>query len=202
MTGVDDGVGRQGEDLFSDAGEKLIPVASGQVPPTDAVRKKNIPAIELTRGGKIKAEAARAVTGDEQQLGVGPSGWNRPGILQQPGGFDRAKALGQAEGQHGIGLLAEKSSIGMIVDGATGPVGKISGVPDVVPVTVGKEEGVRSHFFLFEKVEETFRGIDSQEVAAKVNEVGVGGGESAAIDQGFRHGDPLLNRFVDGYDYV
>ena len=110
--------------------------------------------------------------------------------------------MGQAEGQHGIGLLAEKSSIGMIVDGATGPVGKISGVPDVVPVTVGKEEGVRSNFFLFQKVEETFRGIDSQEVAAKVNEVGVGGGESAAIDQGFRHGDPLLNRFVDVYDYV
>jgi len=110
--------------------------------------------------------------------------------------------LGQAEGQHGIGLLAEKSSIGMIVDGATGPVGKISGVPDVVPVTVGKEEGVGFDLFLFEEIQKTLRGVDGEAMAAEVDEVGIGGGESAAIDQGFRHGDPLLNRFVDGYDYV
>ena len=73
MTGVDDGVGRQGEDFIADAGEKLIPVASGQVPPTDAVRKKNIPTIKLCERGKIQAEAAGAVAGHEQQFGVVPS---------------------------------------------------------------------------------------------------------------------------------
>ena len=110
--------------------------------------------------------------------------------------------MGQAEGQHGIGLLAEKSSIRMIVDGATGPVGEVGGVPDVVPVTVGKEEGVGFDLFLFEEIQKTLRGVDGEAMAAEVDEVGIGGGESAAIDQGFRHGDPLLNRFVDGYDYV
>ena len=70
------------------------------------------------------------------------------------GGADRAEALGEAEGEHGIGLETEKGGVGMIVDGAAGPVGQVGGIPDVIPVTVGKEEGVGLEFFLFEEVEE------------------------------------------------
>jgi len=52
----------------------------------------------------------------------------------------------------------------MVVDGAAGPVGEVGGVPEVVPVAVGEEEGVGLEFFLFEEIEKTLGGIDRKEV--------------------------------------
>jgi hypothetical protein len=51
----------------------------------------------------------------------------------------------------------------------------------MVPVAVGEEKGVGLDFFLFEKVEEAFGGVDGEAVAGEVEEVGVGGGEAAAV---------------------
>jgi hypothetical protein len=39
-------------------------------------------------------------------------------------------------------------------------------------------------------------------VAAEVEEVGVGGGEAAAVAQGFRHESSFLRAFVTVYDSV
>ena len=94
----------------------------------------------------------------------------------------------QAEGEHGIRLQAEKSGIRMVINRATGPVSEFGGVPDVVPMTVGEEEGVWFKFFLFQKVEEAFRGVDRQEVSAEVDEVGVGGGKATRVGQRLKHG--------------
>ena len=89
--------------------------------------------------------------------------------------------MGKPESEHGVGLPAKKSGVGMIVDRATGPIGEVGRIPDVVPVAMGEQEGVWLQFFLFQKVEEAFGGIDGQEVAAEVDEVGIGSGQAAAI---------------------
>ena len=128
------------------------------------------------------------MAGNEEEFGSGPGGGDGTGLFQQSGGADRAEALGEAEGEHGIGLETEKGGVGMVVDRATGPVGEVGGVPEVVPVAVGEEEGVGLEFFLFEEVEEALGGIDGEAVAVEVDEVGVGGGEAAGVVQGFRHG--------------
>ena len=46
--------------------------------------------------------------------------------------------MGEAEGEHGVGLEAEEGGVGVVVDGATGPVGEVRSIPDVVPVSVGE----------------------------------------------------------------
>ncbi len=84
--------------------------------------------------------------------------------------------MGQAEGEHGVRLKAEKRGIGVVVDGATGPVGEVGGIPDVIPVTVGKEKGVWLEPFFLQEVEKPLGGIDGQTVAVEVDDVGVGGG--------------------------
>jgi hypothetical protein len=84
-------------------------------------------------------------------------------------------------------LEAEEGGIGVVVDGALCPVGDVSGIPDMVPVAVRQEEGVRFNFFLFEEVEKAFRGIDGEKVAIEVVEVGVGGGEAACEGERFVH---------------
>ena len=55
--------------------------------------------------------------------------------------------------------------------------------------------------FLFEKVEKAFRSVDGEAVIAELQKVGVGGGEAAAVAQGFRHRS-FLRPFVCVYDYV
>ena len=127
------------------------------------------------------------MTGNEKKMGVLPVAWKRAGLFQKLGGVDRAKPLGEAKGEHRVGLEAEKRGVGMIVDGATSPVGEFGGVPDMVPVTMGKQEGVWFQLFLLEKIKEAFGCIDGQAVAAQIDEVGVGGGEAARINQGFMH---------------
>ncbi len=100
-------------------------------------------------GRKIKAKAPRTVAGDEKKGGSRPGGGKGAGLLQHGGGEDGAEALGQAEGEHGIRFQAEEGGVGMIINRASGPVGEVSRVPDVVPVTVGQEEGVRFELSLF-----------------------------------------------------
>ena len=95
--------------------------------------------------------------------------------------MDRAKALGQAKGEHGIGLKAKKGAVWVIIDRTTSPVGEVRGIPHMVPVTVGEQKGVRLDLFFLEEIEEAFRGIDGKTVTAEVDKVGIGGGESAAI---------------------
>ena len=202
VAGIDNRPSGQGEDLFPDAGEKLSTVAAGEIPAAHAFGKEDIPAVQLPGAGKIKAEAARAVSGNEEQSGISPGRRDGAGLFQELGGRDGAETLGQAEAEHGVGLEAEKSGIGMIINGATGPVGQVGGVPDVVPVAVGEEEGVGFDFFLFQKVEKALRRVDGDPVVAEIDEVGVGGGEAAGVDQGFRHPFSCLKRFLAVGDYV
>ena len=84
----------------------------------------------------------------------------------------------------------------MVVDGATGPFSEVGGIPDVVPVAVGEKEGVRLNFFLFQKIEKALGGVDGEEMAIEVDQVGVGRGEATRISQRFFHG--LLGRGDEG----
>ena len=93
-------------------------------------------------------------------MGVRPTRGKRGVFFEMLGRTGRAEFLGQAEGEHGIGLEAEKGRVGMIVNGALGPLGEVGGIPDMVPVSMGQEEGIGFNLFLFKKVEEAFRGVD------------------------------------------
>ena len=84
----------------------------------------------------------------------------------------------------------------MVVDGASGPLRDICGVPDMIPVAVGEKEGVRLEFFCFKEVEKAFGGVDGEEMAIEVDQVGVGRGEATRISQRFFHG--LLGRGDEG----
>ena len=46
------------------------------------------------------------MTGDVEELSVGPKGWWRGGVVEKLGGLDGAKALWETEGEHGIGFRA------------------------------------------------------------------------------------------------
>jgi hypothetical protein len=187
VAGVDRRVLGEGENFFANARKELIPVAPRKIPAADPIRKENIAAKKLVGGRKIKAEAAGAVPGDVEEFGLGPFSRHGAGFVQEPGGSDRAETLGEAEGEHGVGLEAEEGGVGVVVDGATGPVGEVCSIPNVVPVSVGEEEGVGLDFFLFEKAEKAFRSVDGEAVIAELQKVGVGGGEAARKDQRFRH---------------
>ena len=68
----------------------------------------------------------------------------------------------------------------MVIDGASGPLRDSCGVPDMIPVAVGEKEGVRLEFFCFKEVEKAFGGVDGEEMAIEVDQVGVGRGEATA----------------------
>jgi len=72
VAGIDGGFFGEGQNLFANTGKQLVAIASGQVPTTHTVGKENIPAEKLILFGKVKAEAAGAVTGNEQELGSRP----------------------------------------------------------------------------------------------------------------------------------
>ncbi len=72
----------------------------------------------------------------------------------------------------------------MIIDGASSPLHDGGGVPDMVPVAVGEEEGVRFKVFCFEEIEKTLGGIDGEKVSLEVEKVGVGLSEAAGKEQG------------------
>jgi len=54
------------------SGKQQATIASGQIPSTHTVGKENIPTVKLILSGKIKTEAAGAVTRNEQKLGSRP----------------------------------------------------------------------------------------------------------------------------------
>jgi len=149
MSGVDDGWGREWEDLFPDSIKENFATASGEVPATDAVGKKNIAAKKLAALRKEEAKAAWAVAWNMEELGFGPIGGERGSFVEKLGGRNGAKFFREAEGEHGVRLEAEKGGVGMIVDGALGPLCEVSGVPDVVPVAVSEKESVGLELFLF-----------------------------------------------------
>jgi len=84
----------------------------------------------------------------------------------------------------------------MVVDGASGPLCGICGVPDMIPVAVGEKEGVRLEFFCFKEVEKALGRIDGKEMAVEIKNVGVSGSEATRISQRFFHG--LLGRGDEG----
>ena len=187
MTGVDHGLAGESQNLFADPGQKLIAVAAGEIPTAHAIGKKNVPSEELTGFRKIKTETARTVSRNQQQLGAGPRRRNGARLFQEPGGANGAEALRQTEGEHGIGFETEKRGVGVIVDGATGPIGKVGGIPDMVPMAVGEEKRVGLELFLLEELKETFRCIDRDAMPSQIDQVGVGGGKTAAEAQRFGH---------------
>jgi len=127
-----------------------------------------------------------------EKLRVRPRGWGRVEIIDRLSRTYGLQFFGKTKGEHGVGVEAEKSGIGMVVDGASGPLRDSSGVPDMIPVTVGKKEGVRFEFFCFKEIEKALGRIDGKEMAVEIKKVGVGSGESACISQRFFHG--LLGR--------
>jgi len=137
MSGIDDGGFGKGENFFSDSIQQDFTASTGKIPSSNPVCKKDVPAKKLSATRKIEAEAARAVAWHVEQLGVGPFRWGRGGFFKKLGRVDGAKLFGKTKGKHGIRLKAEKSGVGMVVDRATGPFGKIGGIPDVIPVTMG-----------------------------------------------------------------
>lgn len=187
MARINSGFSGKSEDFFSDAGQKKVTVAAGQIPTAHAISKENVSAKKLIFSRKIKTEAAGAMPGNEKEFGAGPGFRKRTGFLEELGGVDWAKPLGQAERKHGIRLETEKSGVGVVVNGATGPIGEVGGVPDVVPMTVGKQEGVRLDLFFSQEVEKTLWGIDRKAVTSEVDHIGVGGGQSARVGQRFTH---------------
>ena len=66
VAGVNNSVCGKSEDFFTNAGEKLVLVASRKIPAADAIGEQNVPAIQLAESGKIQAEAAGTVAGDEE----------------------------------------------------------------------------------------------------------------------------------------
>ena len=69
----------------------------------------------------------------------------------------------------------------MIINRTTSPVGEVRGVPDMIPVAVGKKKGIGLDLFFLQEGKETLGCIDGKTVTAEVDQVGVGGGETAAI---------------------
>jgi len=80
VTWINDRFWWKGEDFFTNSIEENFSTASGQVPATDAVGKKNIAAKKLAALRKVEAKATGAVTWDMEELGFGP-------IVGERGGF-------------------------------------------------------------------------------------------------------------------
>jgi hypothetical protein len=106
-----------------------------------------------------------------EKLRVRPRGWGRIEIVDRLSRTYGLQFFGKTKGEHGVGVEAEKGGIGMVVDGASGPLRDSSGVPDMIPVTVGKKEGVRFEFFCFKEIEKALRRIDGKKMAVEIEEM-------------------------------
>jgi hypothetical protein len=51
----------------------------------------------------------------------------------------------------------------------------------MIPVTVGKKEGVRFEFFCFKEIEKALRRIDGKKMAVEIEEICVRGGKAACV---------------------
>ena len=72
MSGVDDGGFGKREDFFSDSIQQDFTASTGKIPSSNPVCKKYVSAKKLSATRKIQAEAARAVAGDVEELGLRP----------------------------------------------------------------------------------------------------------------------------------
>ena len=187
MAGIDDGGIGEWKDFFSNSRKEKLLASSWEIPATDPVGEKDISSVELFGFRKIEAETSGAVAWDVEELRVEPGGGWGGGVVDELRCGNGADFLGKAKGEHGVGLKAEEGGIGVVVDGALSPIGDIGGVPDMIPVAVSQEERVGFDFFLFQEVEKAFGGIDGEEVAIEVVDVGVGSGEAACEGEGFVH---------------
>ena len=131
-----------------------------------------------------------------EKLRVRPGGRGRVQIIDRLSRMYGLQFFGETKGEHGVGVEAEKGGIGMVVDGASGPLRDSCGVPDMIPVAVGEKEGVRFEFFCFKEIEKALGRIDGKEMAVEIKNVGVGGSEATRISQRFFHG--LLGRGDEG----
>jgi len=86
------------------------------------------------------------VAWDVKESGLRPGGWGGSRFVKDLVGVDGAEFFGKTEGEHGIWFEAEKGGVGMIVNRTTGPFRNVGGIPDVVPMSVREEEGVRFDF--------------------------------------------------------
>ena len=182
------------ENFFLNACDEEVSTSSGQVPATDAIGEEDVSAEKLVSLWEVEAEATWAVSWNVEKFGLGPSGRGRSFFLEELGGVDGLDFLGEAESEHGVGFETEKGGVGMIIDGASSPLCDGGGVPDMVPVAVGEEEGVRFKVFCFEEIEKTLGGIDGEKVPLEVEKVGVGLGEPAGKEEGCRGGGNLRCR--------
>lgn len=142
-------MGRKWEDLFPNSIEENFATASGEVPATDAIGEQHIPAKKLAALRKEEAKAAWAVAWNMEELGFGPISGERGGFVEKSGGGDGAKFFGEAEGEHGVRLEAEKGGVRVIVNGAFCPLSEGGRIPDVVPMAVSEKESVGLELFLF-----------------------------------------------------
>jgi len=170
------------ENFFLNACDEEVSTSSGQVPATNAIGEEDVSAEKLVSLWKVEAEATWAVSWNVKKFGLGPSGRGRIFFIEELGGVDGLDFLGEAESEHGVGFETEKGGVGMIIDGASSPLCDGGGVPDMIPVAVGKEEGMRFKIFCFEEIEKTLGGIDGEKVPLEVEKVGIGLGEPARKD--------------------
>jgi len=184
---IDSGLRGKGQNLFLDARDQDVSTSSRQVPAADSIGKEDIPAKKLVRLGQIEAEAAGAVSRHMEKLRVRPRCGRRVEIVDRLSGTYGFQFFRKTKREHGVGVEAEKGGIGMIVDRASGPLRDGCGVPDMIPVAVGKKEGVGLEFFCFKEIEKALGGIDGKEMAVEVEKVCVGGGEATCISQRFFH---------------
>jgi hypothetical protein len=131
-----------------------------------------------------------------EKLRVRPRGRGRVEIIDRLSRTYGLQFFRKTKGEHRVGVEAEKGGIGMVVDGASSPLRDSCSVPDMIPVAVGKKEGVGFEFFCFKKIEKALGRIDGKEMAVEIKNVGVGGSEATRISQRFFHG--LLGRGDEG----
>ena len=182
MARINSGLWWERENFFLNACNEEVSTSSGQVPATDAIGEEDVSAEKLVSFWEVEANATWAVTWNVEKFGLGPSGRGGSFFIEELGGLDRLDFLGQAKSEHGIGFETEKGGVGMIIDGASSPLRDGGGVPDLVPVAVGQEEGVRFKIFCFEEIEKTLGCIDGEKVPLEVEKVGVGLSEPAGKD--------------------
>ena len=182
MAGINSSLWWERENFFLNACDEEVSTSSGQVPATDAIGEEDVPAEKLVSLWEVEAEATWAVSWHVEKFGLGPSGRGRSFFLEELGGVDGLDFLGEAESEHGVGLETEKGGIRMIIDGASSPLCDGGGVPDMIPMAVGEEEGVRFKVFCFEEIEKTLGGIDGEKVSLEVEKVGIGLSEPAGKD--------------------
>jgi hypothetical protein len=164
MTRINSSLWRKRENFFLNACDEEVSTSSGQVPATDATGEEDVSAEKLVSFWEVEAKATWAVPWNVEKFGLRPSGRGRSFFLEELGGVDGLDFFRETESEHRVGFETEKGGVGMIIDGASSPLCDGGGVPDMIPVAVGKEEGVRFKVFCFEEIEKTLGGIDGEKV--------------------------------------